>query len=227
MDITGRTVFIPGATSGIGRALSAALHDAGATVIAGGGDRPCSTNSPPSTRASAPSSSTSPTPRRSPPRGRRDRPLPRDGHADHHGRVLRARGPHRRRLRRRERPDGHDEHPRHGAPRRRVHPSTSSVCRAPSSRSRRASRSPPWPPMPTYSATKAFVHSFTDSLRLQFARQGRPAFGRSSRRPCRPSSPPGIRPRSGRCRSTCSSQRRWGCSRGRRRLVVDHARGPA
>lgn len=36
MDITGRTVFIPGATSGIGRALSAALHDAGATVIAGG-----------------------------------------------------------------------------------------------------------------------------------------------------------------------------------------------
>jgi short-subunit dehydrogenase involved in D-alanine esterification of teichoic acids len=36
MDITGRTVFIPGATSGIGRALSVALHDAGATVIAGG-----------------------------------------------------------------------------------------------------------------------------------------------------------------------------------------------
>lgn len=36
MQISGRTVVIPGATSGIGRALAVALHDAGATVIAGG-----------------------------------------------------------------------------------------------------------------------------------------------------------------------------------------------
>ncbi len=36
MEIIGRTVFIPGATSGIGRALAVALHDAGATVVAGG-----------------------------------------------------------------------------------------------------------------------------------------------------------------------------------------------
>lgn len=36
MQITGRTVVIPGATSGIGRALAVALHDAGATVVAGG-----------------------------------------------------------------------------------------------------------------------------------------------------------------------------------------------
>lgn len=34
MDITDNTVFIPGATSGIGRAL--ALHERGNTVIAGG-----------------------------------------------------------------------------------------------------------------------------------------------------------------------------------------------
>ncbi|MGZ8177436.1 SDR family oxidoreductase [Williamsia sp. SKLECPSW1] len=36
MSMTGRTIVIPGATSGIGRALAVALHDAGNTVIAGG-----------------------------------------------------------------------------------------------------------------------------------------------------------------------------------------------
>ncbi|GAB1817463.1 SDR family oxidoreductase [Herbidospora sp. RD11066] len=36
MDITGNTVFIPGATSGIGLALARALRDRGNTVIVGG-----------------------------------------------------------------------------------------------------------------------------------------------------------------------------------------------
>ncbi|KAA9089077.1 SDR family oxidoreductase [Microbacterium radiodurans] len=36
MDITGRTVFIPGATSGIGRAFAIALAERGNTVIVGG-----------------------------------------------------------------------------------------------------------------------------------------------------------------------------------------------
>lgn len=36
MDITGRTIFIPGATSGIGRALAIALEARGNTVIVGG-----------------------------------------------------------------------------------------------------------------------------------------------------------------------------------------------
>jgi short-subunit dehydrogenase involved in D-alanine esterification of teichoic acids len=36
MDITGNTVFIPGATSGIGLALAVALHGRGNTVIVGG-----------------------------------------------------------------------------------------------------------------------------------------------------------------------------------------------
>lgn len=36
MDITGNTVFIPGATSGIGLALALALHDRGNEVILGG-----------------------------------------------------------------------------------------------------------------------------------------------------------------------------------------------
>lgn len=36
MDITGNTVFIPGATSGIGLAFAIALHERGNTVIVGG-----------------------------------------------------------------------------------------------------------------------------------------------------------------------------------------------
>ncbi|MBO1752054.1 SDR family NAD(P)-dependent oxidoreductase [Actinotalea sp. BY-33] len=36
MDINDSTVFIPGATSGIGLALALALHDAGSTVVVGG-----------------------------------------------------------------------------------------------------------------------------------------------------------------------------------------------
>ncbi len=36
MDITGNTVFLPGATSGIGLALAVALHERGNTVIVGG-----------------------------------------------------------------------------------------------------------------------------------------------------------------------------------------------
>ena len=36
MQITGNTVFIPGATSGIGLALAIALHEQGNNVIVGG-----------------------------------------------------------------------------------------------------------------------------------------------------------------------------------------------
>ena len=36
MDITSSTVFIPGATSGIGLALAVALHEQGSTVVVGG-----------------------------------------------------------------------------------------------------------------------------------------------------------------------------------------------
>jgi uncharacterized oxidoreductase len=36
MDISGNTVFIPGATGGLGRALAVALHERGNTVIVGG-----------------------------------------------------------------------------------------------------------------------------------------------------------------------------------------------
>ncbi|MGN5237279.1 MULTISPECIES: SDR family NAD(P)-dependent oxidoreductase [unclassified Rhodococcus (in: high G+C Gram-positive bacteria)] len=36
MDITNSTVFIPGATSGIGLALAVALHEQGSTVVVGG-----------------------------------------------------------------------------------------------------------------------------------------------------------------------------------------------
>ncbi|GIJ49342.1 oxidoreductase [Virgisporangium aliadipatigenens] len=36
MDISGNTVFIPGATGGLGRALALALHERGNTVIVGG-----------------------------------------------------------------------------------------------------------------------------------------------------------------------------------------------
>ncbi|BAJ32906.1 MULTISPECIES: SDR family NAD(P)-dependent oxidoreductase [Kitasatospora] len=36
MDITGNTVFIPGATSGLGLALALALHEKGNTVVVGG-----------------------------------------------------------------------------------------------------------------------------------------------------------------------------------------------
>ena len=36
MDISGNTIFIPGATSGIGLALALALRDRGNTVIVGG-----------------------------------------------------------------------------------------------------------------------------------------------------------------------------------------------
>jgi uncharacterized oxidoreductase len=36
MNITGNTIFIPGATSGIGRSLAVALHEKGNKVIAGG-----------------------------------------------------------------------------------------------------------------------------------------------------------------------------------------------
>ena len=36
MDITGNTVFIPGATSGIGLALALRLHEEGNTVVVGG-----------------------------------------------------------------------------------------------------------------------------------------------------------------------------------------------
>ena len=166
MDITNRTVFIVGGTSGIGRELARRFAAAGSTVIVGG------RRTEPLDQIGAEGFATVPidvtdhgtigrardTILAQPPGPRHDRDDVR-GHA--------PRGPARPRALRCRADDDRHQPPRHYPRHRRVHP-------APDGRGAGTIITVssgigflPFPLMPTYAASKAGVHAYSEALRAQ------------------------------------------------------------